>query len=88
MTKQRFIISVASLALFAGLFAQQKNITLNAPDNGNKTYVARDYIKLLPGFRFAATVNDKFVGKTQPGMVFEPQEGKTLFPETDRNNFV
>ena len=47
---------IFTLLLLVGLnVSGQKNYELSAPVNTSKTYIARDYIRLLPGFSFSST---------------------------------
>ncbi|MDR1881936.1 MAG: hypothetical protein LBR26_04045, partial [Prevotella sp.] len=45
---------------------------LNAAENGNKTYIAREQISLKPGFSYKATSGSTFIGKIDQTLLFPP----------------
>jgi YD repeat-containing protein len=55
-------------------FAQNpaESWTLSQPESGNKTYVARDYISLEPGFSYEATSGNTFSAKIDQTLLFPP----------------
>ncbi len=58
------------------LYAQQSapTITLEAPEAGAKTYVARESVTLKKNFSYKATGTDKFNAKIDQTLVFPPTE--------------
>ncbi len=59
-------------------WAQQKSYTLNSDESGSsKTYVARDYISLKPGFHYIANSTNSFKAKIDELLVFLPTQGIT-----------
>jgi hypothetical protein len=54
------ITSIILLFTASAGMSGQKNYELSAPENTSKTYVARDYIRLLPGFSFSSSGGKTF----------------------------
>ncbi|MBE9467895.1 MAG: VCBS repeat-containing protein, partial [Bacteroidetes bacterium] len=55
------LILIISLQLFGkNVLSQESTITLNQPVTGTKNYIARDAIKLLPGFSYSAQTGMSF----------------------------
>lgn len=48
-------LTICFWVCFANLaYSQFQNYELNNPDNDSKTYIGRDYVRLLPGYTYAA----------------------------------
>ncbi len=56
--------------------------TLHADESGaSKAYVARDYISMKPGFRYAAANGTTFNAKIDRGLLFPPSDATYLKPD-------
>ena len=82
----RLYFTIICCVLFQSsiLFAQapQVSFRLNEIATGaTREYVARDYIRLLPGFEFTATQGNTFHARTEFGLIFPPSEGMFACPD-------
>jgi len=67
-------------------FAQQANYTLTQPDNVSKTYIARDYIHLKPGYSFSSTGGKVLHLKIDNHLVLPASyQSSGQLPNPDRN---
>ncbi len=69
-------------------YHEDQYFELNQPSAGNQTYVARDYIKLEPGFSYTAQNSESFNGYTNPLLVFPPTQGEYGGPDADDDGIV
>ncbi|NLE05703.1 MAG: hypothetical protein GX638_13020 [Crenarchaeota archaeon] len=58
----------------------QASWTLSQPVTGNKTYIARDYISLKPGFQYTATGNQNFNAQIDQCLLFPPTTNTYALP--------
>lgn len=73
--KRIFLIGGFCLFAYTNLWSQAAHYSLNSNESGQtKSYIARDYIKLLPGFTYKATGNTTFTSKIDAGLLFPPTE--------------
>ncbi len=81
-----FILSFIAIYFNARLQAQEprENWTLEAPESGNKTYVAREEISLKPGFAYKSSPGNEFTAKIDPMLLFPPTENTYI----DRNGDI
>ncbi|MDR1730417.1 MAG: FG-GAP-like repeat-containing protein, partial [Prevotellaceae bacterium] len=72
--KYFLILSFIALCFNLLLHAQQvqENWILETPESGNKAYVARESIRIKPGFRYTATADNTFTAKIDPTLLFPP----------------
>nr|WP_321450320.1 RHS repeat-associated core domain-containing protein [uncultured Carboxylicivirga sp.] len=81
-------ILVSVCLLLCGLMAMiaqesQKNYVLKNQETGNKTYVARDYVSLKPGFSYTASAGNSFLAKIDQCLLFPPTDATYKTPEGD-----
>ncbi len=61
---------------FLGAQEPKINYTLQSNESGaTKSYVARDYISLKPGFQYSASTGNTFNAKIEPRLLFPPTTG-------------
>src|SRR5690554_6456340 len=80
---RHFLLTTITSLLCAALSVQQPQKTweLLTPETGNKTYVARDYVSLKPGFSYKASGTSKFSAKIDEYLVFPPIEATYGSPD-------
>ncbi len=78
--KRLITIYIAMLWCISHIIAQEvkTNYVLNSATNGNKTYVARDYVTLKPGFSYKAVSGQKFIAKIDQALLFPPDDATYL----------
>ena len=59
----------------------QTHYELQSPINESKTFVARDYIKLMPGFTFSGSANQTFSAKIDQALLFPPTDATYMKPD-------
>ena len=60
-----FLLSIS----FFSVIAQEKVITLNQTVTGTKDYVARDEVRMLPGFSYNASENETFTARVDNTLI-------------------
>ncbi|HLP05863.1 MAG TPA: FG-GAP-like repeat-containing protein, partial [Paludibacter sp.] len=87
-TRYKHIILFAALCLWAMAGRAQttpqvkENWELNTSESGSpKSYVARDYVSLKPGFRYTAGTGASFNAKVDPGLLFPPTANTYAKPD-------
>ena len=75
-----------AIILFCGwllsAFGQQISYELNTNESGStKSYIARDFVSLKPGFVYTPSTSDKLDISIDPGLLFIPTEN--LYAEPD-----
>ncbi|MDR1729410.1 MAG: hypothetical protein LBR52_01975 [Prevotellaceae bacterium] len=78
--KKYILISSLLFGLFAPIYGQ-KSYTLNTPDTESKEYVARDFIRFLPGYSFTAGEGKSLVARIDNTMLSIPSEDTYLKPD-------
>ncbi|NOZ33948.1 MAG: hypothetical protein GXO80_01440 [Chlorobi bacterium] len=82
--KKKIITFIVLLIFAVNSFSQietGKHFVLNKNLSGqNKTYIARDYIKLTGGFRYTAQPGKTFIGRIDPSLIFDTDYGDTQTP--------
>jgi len=63
-----------------GQIPQASYELFTSESGNNKTYVARDYVSLKPGFNYSATSNTSFTAKIDAGLLFPPTENTYALP--------
>ena len=82
--KHHYIISLFLLAVAPASFAQVASYTLTQPDNATKTYEARDFIHLKPGYSFSSAGGKVLHLKINEYMAF-PTSYQSSAPSSTRN---
>jgi len=82
MMKIKYIL-ICLLANVSVANAQYQNYDIKTPDSDSKTYIGRDYVRLLPGYDFAATASTS----TVPAKKMNAKVSSTL-PQSDVNTFL
>ncbi len=59
----------------------QASFELKSQLTSSKTYVARDFIKLMPGFSFKPTAGQKFNAKIDQALLFPPTDATYMKPD-------
>lgn len=86
----RAIFSSIILALFvvSAINAQYSQIILNTPDSGNKEYIANDYIKMLPGYKYTATSGNRMHARIDETFVSPADYSSGLFTDATFNRSI
>lgn len=64
------IFNIFSLTGFSQII-KGKSFTLSGDHTGyNRTFIACDYIKLIPDFKYTAQESNKFIGKIDPSLIY------------------
>lgn len=80
-TKKISYLLLISLFMILQGRAQAPHYTLQSNESGsNKSYVARDYVSLQPGFRYSASSGQVFNAKIDAGLLFPPTENTYALP--------
>ncbi|MCD4792173.1 MAG: FG-GAP-like repeat-containing protein [Bacteroidales bacterium] len=90
MKKLTFISILIFNIFFLTSFSQNNKATficqyweLRGDHTGrNDTYIARDYIKLKQDFKYTADVDNKFIGKINPNLIFNTNYTSTQTPHS------
>ena len=64
------ITCIESAWIEAQISPQPNYTILDNQSGANKTYVARDYVSMKPGFKYTATGSSKFNAKIDAGLLF------------------
>ena len=78
------LIFILITVWFSGLKAQQvaESFVLDSNQTGtSREYIARDYIRLTPGFCFSASESSTFKGSVDPCLLFPPTENTYALPD-------
>lgn len=80
--KKYIILPIFTLGIILSAYGQ-KSITLSTPDNETKAYeyVARDYIRFMPGYSFKAAEGKSMRARIDNTMLFVPSEDTYLKPD-------
>jgi RHS repeat-associated protein len=86
--KLKYIL-ICLLASISVANAQYQNYDIETPDGDSKTYIGRDYVRLLPGYNFAATAA-KTATSTAPAVPAKSMNAKvgSSLSTTDAGNFL
>jgi len=80
------IIFILLIISTSALFAQQPNYVLTQPDNVSKTYEARDYIHVKPGYSFSSAGGKVLHLKINPYLAFPASyQSSSQIPSSTRN---
>lgn len=80
--KHLFLAQLLYLLASTTVWSQSMDYSLNSNESGQtKSYTARDYISLLPGFSYQATGNNTFSARIDAGLLFPPTEGTYALPD-------
>lgn len=84
--KKHILVSIITLLqLLLGLTGAaqtpQPNFTIATPQTGNKTYIARDYVSLKPGFTAKPGIGETFTAKIDQCYLFPPTNSTYLLPD-------
>ena len=81
--KHLIIYLYISILCVSIAYAQEErtHYELKTNYNESKTFVARDYIKLMPGFTFKASDNKVFEAKIDQALLFPPKDAAYIKPD-------
>ncbi|MGC3977577.1 MAG: SpvB/TcaC N-terminal domain-containing protein [Paludibacteraceae bacterium] len=72
--KSKYIIILGFLLFSSEFgFSQYQNYELKESDSEAKTYIGRDYVKMLPGYRFTASINKSVNAKVSNGKLSDTE---------------
>lgn len=79
---KRHLVTILFCGGLLNAFGQQISYELNTNESGStKSYIARDFVSLKPGFVYTPSTSDKLDISIDPGLLFIPTEN--LYAEPD-----
>ena len=79
---KRYLTTILFCGWLLNIFGQDVDYVLNTNESGStKSYIARDFVSLKPGFVYTPSTSDKLHISIDPGLLFIPTEN--LYAEPD-----